>query len=146
MGAGGLTSHLAAGPVSLPTLREPSKDMFQTAHEHALSARSLPEVSPYRHLKGGSERVLSVHARDSPDVHRNLKSLSFRAPIFGKHSPEKIDMKSNTKYCNEEIMKGWLKDKDGVPGENAIFPISDDEHATADEDSWNGTIRRTQSL
>jgi hypothetical protein len=141
MGAGGLTSHLAAGPVNLPTLH--SGDMFQTIHhDHVLSARSLPEVTPNRHLMvGGSERALPVHTGDSQEVYRNLKSLSFRAPLFGKFSPHKVDVKTNTKYCNEEIMKRWQKER-----ETTNSGIREDKNAASNEDPWNGNIRRTQTL
>ena len=149
MGAGGLTSHLAAGPVNMSKkdlFQKDSSQLDQPTADRALSTRSLPSVSPYKHLKGGSERVMSVHARDPSDAHINLKSLSFRAPLFGRNAPQKVDGKTNSKYCNEEIVKSWMKDRDGHEVETGTeaFPVSED-HGGNDSD-WNGTIRRTQSF
>ncbi len=148
MGAGGLTSIIAAGPIC-PNETAKMHGM-QLSADQALSARSLPELSPHKHLKGGSERVLPSHGRDIADAQRHLKSLSFRAPIFGKPSLEKVDAKINSKYCNDEIVKGWLKARDSTeePGStNGEFPGADsEEHRGDDLGSWNGIIRRTQSL
>ena len=147
MGAGGLTSIIAAGPIC-PHETAKMNGMHLTA-DQVLSARSLPELSPLKNLKGGSERVLHSHGRDIADVHRNLKSLSFRAPIFGKPSLEKVDGKINSKYCNDEIVKGWLKARDATEPSSAIGVcpnVDSEEHRGDDLDSWNGVIRRTQSL
>ena len=148
MGAGGLTSLIAAGPIC-PN-RTAKTNGMQLSADQALSARSLPELS-CTHLKGGSERVMLSQGRDMLDANQHLKSLSyFRAPIFGKPSLEKVDAKLNSKYCNDEIVKGWLnvRDSNEEPGStDGICPRVDPEDLRGvDPDNWNGIIRRTQSL
>ena len=48
----------------------------------------------------------------SSSASHKFRAQDLRAPIFGKHQPEKIDLKANHKYCSEEIIKSWFRTVD----------------------------------